>query len=154
MVPERNACRRAFIAACDAAHIDPIARVHPGKAADGRPLFMDSVALGPRLATKALLILTDDPRGSDLIIGLLQAGIALPPDARLVLVHALDPPAFVGQASDPAWSATMLAAVVREDLAKVTRLAVLDLTALDLRTALPKAADWITDWPTDPAAWV
>ena len=55
-----RAARRAFIAACDAAHVDAIARLHPAKAADGKPLFMDAAALGPRLAAQALMAIAAD----------------------------------------------------------------------------------------------
>ena len=117
--------RRAFIAACEAAGVDTIARVHPAKAADGKPLFMDCAALGPRLATKAVVAIAHDLPGSQALTQLLQEPIPLPPGARLVLVHALDPAAFAGVAGDPAWPAAMLKAEVTEDLRKVRALAVL-----------------------------
>src|ERR1700761_6889236 len=84
-----RARRRAFIAACDAAHVDAIARLNPAKAADGKPLFMDAAALGPRLAAKALMVIAADADGSAIAVALLQDEIALPRDTRLVLVHAL-----------------------------------------------------------------
>jgi hypothetical protein len=127
--------RRAFIAACEAAGVDPIARVHPGKAADGKPLFMDSAALGPRQAAKALLVVARDAAGSAVLAELLR--VPLPRGARLVLVHALDPAAFAGGPADPAWASAMLGAVATEDLAKVRALGVLPLdSAQDLRPAL------------------
>ena len=96
--------------------LDTIARLHPAKGPDGKPLFMDCAALGPRDAAK---------RGagggarcrpaSAILVALLQGGLTAPPDARLVLVHALDPAAFAGVAGDPAWPAAMLGAVATED---------------------------------------
>ncbi len=114
-----RAARRAFIAACDAAHVDAIARLNPAKAADGKPLFMDSAALGPRLAAHALMVLATDAAGSAIAVALLKDAIALPADTRLVLVHALDPAAFAGVAGDPAWVPAMLAAVAKEDMSRV-----------------------------------
>ena len=146
-----RAARRAFIAACEAAHVDTIARLHPAKPADGKPLFMDSAALGPRLATRALMVIATDAAGSAIAVALLEGGIALPPDTRLVLVHALDPAAFAGAEIDPDWPGAMLGAVTAEDLSRVRDLAVLPLgdadaghrAALALQTAvtiLPPAA--------------
>jgi hypothetical protein len=137
--------RRAFIAACEAAGVDAIARLHPAKGPDGKPLFMDCAALGPRRAPRAMLVVAQDAAGSAIQIALLRAGIAPPPDAKLVLVHALDPAAFAGVAGDPGWPAAMLGAVVTEDLPKVRDLAVLTLggrgTALEpvLQARLPQA---------------
>lgn len=144
-----RALRRAFIAACEARGLDAIARVHPQKAPDGKPLFMDSVALGPRQAAKALLVVTGDADGSRLLTALLQDGVSPPPDARLVLVHALDPAGFAGAVSDPAWSAAMLRAVVTEDLAKVAQISVLDLS--DAGIALPDSSVTITRVPPHAA---
>ena len=51
-----------------------------------------------------------------------------PKDARLVLVHAFDPFSFAGASDrDPNWSLAMVRAVATEDLAQVTKLAVLVL---------------------------
>jgi len=135
-----RAARRAFIAACDAAHIDAIARLNPAKT-DGKPLFMDAAAIGPRLATKALMAIAADDDGSAIAIALLKDKITPPPDTRLVLVHALDPAAFAGVEGDPAWPATMLAAVAREDMARVTHPVVLPLggAAAAQRTAQASA---------------
>jgi hypothetical protein len=141
MSSERNdyrILRRAFIAACEARGLDAIARVHPARGPDGKPLFLDSVALGPRDATKALLVVTTDAAGSRLLTALLQDGVTPPPGARLVLVHALDPAAFAGAASDPAWSAAMLRAVVTEDLAKAPHPVVMDLTGAPDENAAAK----------------
>jgi hypothetical protein len=119
--------RRAFIAACEAAHIDPIARLHPRRGRDGKPLFMDCAALGPRLATRAALVIANDAAGSAIMVALLQQKPVLPKDGRLVLLHALDPAVFAGVKRDAAWPAAMLAAVATEDLSRVRELAVLPL---------------------------
>lgn len=137
--------RRAFIAAAEAAHVDTIARLHPAKDTDGKPLFMDCAALGPRLAARAVLVIAAQAAGSALMVALLNAPPALPDDTRLVLVHALDPATFAGVHTDPAWTAAMLAAVATEDLSKVRDLAVLPLVAdpgdlqPPLTVALPEA---------------
>jgi hypothetical protein len=122
-----RAARRAFIAACEAAHVDPIARLHPTRGPDGKPLFMDCAALGPRLATRAVLVVANDDAGSAIMVALLKQKLALPEDGRLVLLHALDPAVFAGVKSDAAWPAAMLAAVATEDLSRVRELAVLPL---------------------------
>jgi Protein of unknown function (DUF2817) len=149
--PYRHA-RRAFIAACEHAHLDTVARLHPSKSPDGKPLFMDCAATGPRDAVKAVLVVARGPSGSAILVALLEAGLSPPPGARLVLVHALDPAAFAGVAGDPKWPAAMLKAEVTEDLRKVRALAVLpleeggpDLTPV-LAAQLPDAK--ITTLPT------
>jgi hypothetical protein len=121
--------RKAFIAACEAVHADPISRVHPKlPGPDGKPLFMDSVALGPRAAKKAVLLIADGAAASAGATALLQGGISLPEDARLVLVHAFDPFSFAGASGkDRQWSLAMLRAIATEDLAQVTNLTVLTL---------------------------
>lgn len=124
--PYRHA-RRAFIAACEHAHLDTVARLHPAKSPDGKPLFMDCAATGPRDAAEAVLVVARGSSGSAILVALLEGGLIPPPGARLVLVHALDPAAFAGVASDPAWPAAMLKAEVTEDLRKVRALAVLPL---------------------------
>jgi hypothetical protein len=128
--PYRHA-RRAFIAACEHAHLDTVARLHPAKSPDGKPLFMDCAALGPRDAAKAVLVVARGPSGSAILVALLKGDLTPPPGARLVLVHALDPAAFAGVTGDPAnnpeWPAAMLKAEVTEDLRKVRALAVLPL---------------------------
>jgi uncharacterized membrane protein len=135
-----RAARRAFVAACETAHIDPIARLHPAKDKDGKPLFMDSAALGPRLATRAVLAIANDALGSAIMVGLLKQQPILPQDTRLVLVHALDPAAFAGVKTDPAWPAAMLAAVATEDLSRVRKLAMLPLINMDDRVQPALAA--------------
>jgi len=122
-----RAARRGFIAACEALGIDAVARLHPAKAADGRPLFMDAAALGPRLAAKAMLVIASDAQGSAILTGLLHKGVKPPAALRLVLVHSLDPARFAGAASDPAWVPKMLGAVLTEDLSRVRELAVLQI---------------------------
>jgi hypothetical protein len=134
--PYRRA-RRAFIAACEHAHLDMVARLHPAKSPDGKPLFMDCAALGPRDAAKAVLVVARGPSGSAIMVALLGGGVAPPPETRLVLVHALDPAAFAGVAGDPAWPSAMLKAEVTEDLRKVRALAVLPLEkGVDLKPVL------------------
>jgi len=135
--------RRAFIAACEKAHVETVARLHPVRAPDGKPLFMDSAAMGPRHAAKAVLVAAYDAPGSEILIALLDD--ALPPDAQLVLVHALDPAAFAGVESDPAWTAAMLGAEATEDLSHARKLGVLPLGRRDaalkpaLQAHLPRA---------------
>ena len=82
-----------------------------------------------------------DPDGSAIAVALLEEAIALPPDTRLVLVHALDPAAFAGAEGDPAWPAAMLAAVAHEDMSRVVHPRVLPLGGADAgqRTALAVA---------------
>jgi hypothetical protein len=123
--------RRAFITACEAAHVDAIARLNPAKSPDGKPLFMDCAALGPRHAPRAVLVVAEGAAGAGLLTGLLR--LSPPPDARLVLVNALDPAAFAGVKGDPGWPAAMLAAVAREDLSKVRELAILALDGDGMR---------------------
>lgn len=141
-----RSARKAFIAACTRARADSIARVHPAAAGPrGHPLFLDSVALGPRAARKALLLITgsdgkDGRMGSGLLAGLLEAGIRLPADARLVMVHALNPFGMARGCSQnedgvrldapeaaQSWSFAMLKAILTEDLAHVEKLRVLEL---------------------------
>ena len=126
-----RAHRRAFIAACEAAGLDAIARVHPARGPDGKPLFMDCAAMGPRGADRAALLVSRDAAGSVVQAELMRRGTRPPPDARLVLVHALDPAAFAGVPGDPAWPRKMLGAVATEDLAKVKKLAILALGGAD-----------------------
>src|SRR5580765_5974672 len=110
-----RAARRAFIAACEAAHAETVARLHPAKAPDGKPLFMDCTALGPRHAEKAMLVISYDAQGSEVLVALLR-DVKAPAQSRLVLVHALDPAQFAGVAGDASWPSAMLGAVATEDL--------------------------------------
>lgn len=115
--------RRAFIAACEKAGVDSIARVHPAKGVDGKPLFMDSAALGPRLAKRAVAAIAQDLSGSRILTALLQKPITPPDGMRVVLVHALVP---TGAERDD-WLRASLQAVATEDLSRVRDLAVLAL---------------------------
>jgi hypothetical protein len=133
-----RAARRAFIAACERACVDTIARVHPAKGADGKPLFMDSAALGPRLAKKAVVAIAQDLPGSQALTRLLRDPAPLPPDTRLVLVHAPDPAAFAGTGGDGHWAQASLSALATEDLSKVKKPVVLNLNGA--LSPLPGAA--------------
>ena len=131
-----RAARRAFIAACEKARVETVARLHPANAPDGKPLFMDCAAKGPRHAPKAVLALAHDAKGGEFLIALL-ARPALPPDSRLVLVHAFDPARFAGVAGDAQWPLAMLGAVATEDLSRVKDLAVLNLGEAGDEKAIP-----------------
>jgi len=122
--------RRDFIAGCGG---DSISRVHPEAGPDGKPLFCDSAAFGPRAAARALLVIGGKPDA-----GLLKA---LPKGARLVMVHALDPYARAfGRAGQPTdWPQKTLASIASEDLAKAKRLTVLDLEGSASEAALAAA---------------
>ncbi len=124
-----RAARRAFIAACENARVDTVARLNPAKSADGKPLFMDVAALGPRHAARAVLVIARRDPGAAVITQLLRDGLVPPPGTRLVLVHALEPAAFAGADTTPGWPAAMLAAVATEDLSRVRELGVLPLDA-------------------------
>src|SRR5260221_8215257 len=104
-----RAARRAFIAACEGAHIDTVARLHPARAPDGKPLFMDCAALGPRRAAKAVLVVGYDAAGTGLMTGLLQP--ALPAAALLVAVAGIHPAPFAGSARGSASPPAPLMAV-------------------------------------------
>ena len=94
--------RAAFLKACTAAGLGAITRVHPkARGRDGKPLFLDTVTLGPREATSALLLISgthgvEGYFGSGVQSGLLQNGLAarIPKGAKLVLLHALNPYGF------------------------------------------------------------
>ena len=125
--------RRAFIAAATAAGTDAIARVHPAKGPDGKPLFCDSAAFGPRHAKRAILVI-----GGPLTLAALAA--SLPAETRLVLVHALDPLAVaMGQPDPSGWPQRMLADIAIEELRYVEKLAVLDAEGSNRRDALTAA---------------
>jgi hypothetical protein len=136
-----RAHRRAFIAACEAAGVDVIARVHPPRGPDGKPLFMDSAAMGPRHAPRGVLLVSRDAAGSQVQTELVRSGVRPPPEARLVLVHALDPAVFAGVPGDANWPRKMLGAVATEDLARVKDLAILSLHGADetLKSAVAEA---------------
>ena len=120
--------RKAFIAACEKAGADVIGRVHPARAPDGGPLFLDAAAFGPRLAPSGVLVAAEAAPGAAVLMALLagKAQEKLPAGVRLVLVHGADPAAFAWNDhshSDAKWAAAMLTAVVREDLHKAQKLA-------------------------------
>ena len=135
--------RRDFIAACEKAGGDAISRVHPAMGPDGKPLFCDSAAFGPRGGTRALLLIAG-PDGT--VTKLLQRGIVLPKAARLVAVHALDAFAHAwGRTGTPAdWPRKTLADIATEDLSHATELVALDMDGSGdkaaLAAALPQAA--------------
>ena len=135
--------RRDFISACEGLGADVIARVHPERGPDGKPLFCDCAAFGPRGARHALLVIA----GAETIIALLRTS-SVPAGARLVVVHDPDPYARVWGANSleaaADWPGKMLAAIATEDLARVKKLTVLDLSGgtgeAILEKALPGAA--------------
>ncbi|MEI9885521.1 MAG: M14 family metallopeptidase [Rhizomicrobium sp.] len=94
--------RHHFVAACEAAGIDVVARVHPQvKGRDGKPLFLDTAVIGPREAKKALLLISathgvEGYFGSGVQTGLMREGLAerAPKGAKIVLLHALNPYGF------------------------------------------------------------
>ncbi|HXC57428.1 MAG TPA: M14 family metallopeptidase [Rhizomicrobium sp.] len=94
--------RHAFIAACEQAGVDVVARVHPqAQGRDGKPLFLDTAVIGPRDAKKALLLISathgvEGYFGSGVQTGLMREGLAqrLPKGAKIVLLHALNPYGF------------------------------------------------------------
>jgi hypothetical protein len=95
-----RAARKSFIAACRGAGLDAVSRVHPSaQGPDGKPLFLDCAATGPRDAKKALLLISathgvEGYFGSAVQSGLLREGLSAPPGARIVLIHALNPYGF------------------------------------------------------------
>jgi hypothetical protein len=138
--------RRAFIAACEHAHGDSIARVHPAALGpDGKPLFIDSAAFGSRDAAKALLVITGvngqaGRSGSQILTALLDGRTMPIPGTRLVMVHALNPFGFAWgrpeneagmSLDDPAaqasWSFAMLKAIATEDLVRARKLRILEI---------------------------
>jgi hypothetical protein len=94
--------RHNFIAACERAGIDVIARVHPkAQGRDGKPLFLDTAIIGPRDAKKALLLISathgvEGYFGSGVQTGLMREGLArrVPKDCKIVVLHALNPYGF------------------------------------------------------------
>ena len=125
--PYRHA-RRAFIAACEHAHLDTVARLHPAKSPDGKPLFMDCAAAGPRDAARAVLVVARGHSGSDILVALLDGGLILPPGAKAGAGACPGPGRLCrGGGRSRMWPAAMLEAEVTEDLRKVRALAVLPL---------------------------
>ncbi|MGZ5999425.1 MAG: DUF2817 domain-containing protein, partial [Rhizomicrobium sp.] len=94
--------RHDFIASCEQAGVDVVARVHPNaKGRDGKPLFLDTAIIGPRDARKALLLISathgvEGYFGSGVQTGLMREGLAkrAPKDSKIVLLHALNPYGF------------------------------------------------------------
>lgn len=94
--------RRAFITACEQAGIDVIARVHPKATGhDGKPLILDTAIVGPREATKALLLISathgvEGYFGSGVQTGLMRESLSAraPKNCKIVLLHALNPYGF------------------------------------------------------------
>jgi len=126
--------RRDFITACEKLGADVIGRVHPARGPDGKPLFCDCAAFGPREAERALLVIA----GAQTIVALLAT--PRPADARLVVVHDPDPYVRVwGKAGTKDWPGKTLAAIAAEDLSKAKKLTVLDLSASAEEAALKKA---------------
>jgi len=134
--------RKAFIAACEKAGADVIGRVHPARAPDGGPLFLDSAAFGPRLAKAGVLVVAEAAPGAAVLLALLagKAETRLPEGVRLVLVHGADPAAFAWNSdrhSDPRWGAAMLTAVMTEDLRAAKKLTLAGLGRLPELAAPP-----------------
>lgn len=124
--PDYRTARKAFIAACVKARADAISRAHMGKSGpDGKPMFIDSVALGPRDAKTAVLVIANDMHASVAVTTLLREELMVPEGKRLVVVHALDPFAFMDAPGDRDWSQAMLKAIATEDLSRVTMLTIL-----------------------------
>jgi hypothetical protein len=131
--------RKAFIAACEKAGADVVARVHPGRGPDGKPLFLDAAAFGPRLARSGVLVAAGGAPGAGVLLALISDKVParLPEGVRLVLVHGADPAGFAwnnAAHTDPAWGAAMLRAVAAEDFRKAERLTLVRLG--------PTAPEW------------
>lgn len=90
--------RRAFLSA--AVGLDTITRMHPqATGRDGKPLFVDTVVLGPRGAEDALLVLSgthgvEGYFGSGVLTAVLRENRFADGAQRIVLVHALNPFGF------------------------------------------------------------
>ncbi len=100
--PDYRSARSAFIGAAESARLGVTSRLHPhATGADGKPLFLDTAIIGPREAKKALLMISathgvEGYFGSGVQTGLLREGLAarIPPGAKAVIVHALNPYGF------------------------------------------------------------
>jgi hypothetical protein len=128
--------RKAFIAACEQAGADVVGRVHPSRGPDGKPLFLDAAAFGPRLATSGVMVVAAGASGAGVLLALLSNDppTPLPDGVRLVLVHGADPAGFAWNDpantlghSDRAWGTAMLQAIVTEDLRNANRLTLVRL---------------------------
>jgi len=134
--------RKAFIAACEKAGADVIGRVHPARAPDGGPLFLDAAAFGPRLARSGVVVAAEGAPGAAVLLALLagKAETRLPEDMRLVLVHGADPAAFAWNGDshgDPQWVAAMLRTVMAEDLREAKKVTLAGLGRLPDLAAPP-----------------
>ncbi|MGA7711083.1 MAG: M14 family metallopeptidase [Rhizomicrobium sp.] len=95
-----RAARTAFLKACQVAGLSTMARVHPkAQGRDGKPLFLDTATVGERKAQSALLLISgthgvEGYFGSGVQTGLLRQGLSAPKDAKIVLLHALNPYGF------------------------------------------------------------
>jgi hypothetical protein len=134
LVSAYRQARRDFIAACEHAGADAIARVHPQKGPDGKPLFCDSAAFGPLHPSRALLLLAG---AQGAVTAFLRGGFKLPEDAKLLAIVALDPYARAwGKPGSPAdWPQKTLTAIAAEDLRRLKK-----LTALDMSGGVTEAA--------------
>lgn len=108
MTPERHfpadyrAGRAAFLEACEAADVGVATRTHPSaRGIDNGPLHLDVATIGPRDTRSALLLISgthgvEGYFGSGVQTGLLREGLAkrAGKDARIVLLHALNPFGF------------------------------------------------------------
>jgi len=97
-----RAARKAFVEAAEAAGLGVTSRVHPKThGADGKPLFLDVASIGSRDSKRAMLLISgthgvEGYFGSGVQTGLLRQGLAarMPKNARLVVLHALNPFGF------------------------------------------------------------
>jgi len=98
--PDYRTARANFIAAAEARDIGTTARVHPtAKGRDGKALFLDTATVGAREAKTALLLISathgvEGYFGSGVQTGLLRQGIEAPRNAKIVMLHALNPYGF------------------------------------------------------------
>src|SRR5271165_3144859 len=97
-----RAARHAFVAASEAAGLGATSRVHPAATGpDGKTLFLDTTAIGPRDAASALLLISgthgvEGYFGSGVETGLIREGLAAraPKGLKIVILHALNPYGF------------------------------------------------------------
>ena len=93
--------RKKFLSAAQSTNGDLASFENPNRGVEGELLFTDVVLLGTATATSTLALCSGTHGvegfcGSGIQTGLLSTGIAerLPPDVRLVLIHALNPYGF------------------------------------------------------------
>jgi hypothetical protein len=92
--------RTAFLAAAGDRGLSTITRVHPSRLGrDGKPLFLDTVALGPRGTETALLVISgmhgvEGYFGSGVLTTALRENWFAGCSGRIVLLHALNPFGF------------------------------------------------------------